>query len=99
MDSGKAKFVIKSTFAKRDPTGPEIVINNSNGGSASPGFPVSHRSFGRTDASISVVELESSRVAFAYSVGKSANTNQLQSAAEACAKHLREFIEKQEKGR
>jgi hypothetical protein len=36
----------------------------------------------------------SPQIVFAYSVGKSANTNQLQSAAEACAKHLKEFIEK-----
>jgi hypothetical protein len=35
-----------------------------------------------------------SQLVFAYSVGKAANTNQVQSTAEACAKHLKEFIEK-----
>jgi hypothetical protein len=54
-------------------------------------------SFGRTSASISVIDAHTSQIVFAYSVGKAANTNQLQSTVEACAKHLNEFIEKSEK--
>lgn len=53
---------------------------------------------GATSASISVIDAHSSQIVFAYSVGKSANTNQIQSTAEACAKHLKEFIEKARKG-
>jgi hypothetical protein len=51
---------------------------------------------GFTSASISVVDAHSSQIVFAYAVGKNTN-NQLQSTAEACAKHLREFIEKPRK--
>jgi hypothetical protein len=52
---------------------------------------------GLTSASISIVDAKSSQIVFAYSVGKSRNTNQEQSAAEACAKHLKEFIAKSNK--
>jgi hypothetical protein len=52
---------------------------------------------GSTSASISLVDARSSQIVFAYAVGKSANTNQIQSTAEACAKHLKESIEKSEK--
>ena len=54
---------------------------------------------GSTSAGISVVDAHSSQIVFAYSVGKNANTNQIQSTAEACAKHLKEFIEKSEQHR
>jgi hypothetical protein len=40
------------------------------------------------------MDAHSSQIVFAYAVGKAGSTNQVQSAAEACAKHLREFIEK-----
>jgi hypothetical protein len=52
---------------------------------------------GSTNASISVIDAKSSQVVFAYSVDKHGTTHQSQSAAEACAKHLKEFIEKSEK--
>jgi hypothetical protein len=51
---------------------------------------------GITNASISVVDPKSSQVVFAYSAG-SGSAKQLQSTAEDCAKHLKEFIEKSEK--
>ena len=52
---------------------------------------------GSTNASISVIDAKSSQVVFAYSVDKHGTTHQSQSAAEACAKHLKEFIEKPKK--
>ncbi len=52
---------------------------------------------GSTSANISVIDVHSSQVVFAYSVGKAGTTHQEQSAAEACAKHLKEFIEKKKK--
>jgi hypothetical protein len=44
-----------------------------------------------------VVDVHSSQIVFAYAVGKAGNSNQIQSTAEACAKHLSEFIEKPKK--
>ena len=49
---------------------------------------------GSTSANISMIDVHSSQVVFAYSVDKHGTTHQSQSAAEACAKHLKEFIEK-----
>jgi hypothetical protein len=49
---------------------------------------------GSTSASIAVIDAQSTQIVFAYAVGKAGSTNQIQSAAEACAKHLKEFIEK-----
>lgn len=111
-DKEKADYFITSSVSQRAPTQPAVVINNSvnnvnngsdntqtagsGGGYPGGGYP-RPGSFGRTSASISVVDSHSSQIVFAYSVGKSANTNQLQSAAEACAKHLKEFIEKPKK--
>jgi hypothetical protein len=46
--------------------------------------------------SISIVDPHSSQIVFAYSAGK-AGTNQFQKTAAACAKSLKEFIEKSEK--
>jgi hypothetical protein len=51
---------------------------------------------GSTSVSISIVDPRSSQIVFAYSAGKEGN-NQLQKTAEACAKILKEFIEKSEK--
>jgi hypothetical protein len=49
---------------------------------------------GATSASISIIDAHSSQIVLAYAVGKAGNTNQIQSAAEACTKHLKEFMEK-----
>jgi hypothetical protein len=46
--------------------------------------------------SISVVDPRSSQIVFAYSAGKT-GANQFQKTAEACAKSLKELIEKPEK--
>jgi len=94
-DKDKADYTIISSVSESAPRTPAIVINNSVNNTTSPhgGFPAPGN-FGRTSASISVIDNHSSAVVFAYSVGKSRDTNQLQSAAEACAKHLKEFIEK-----
>lgn len=44
------------------------------------------------DASIQVADLSSGEVVFAYSVHEQASTHGRQSAAESCAKHLKEKI-------
>ncbi|MFT4112187.1 hypothetical protein [Silvibacterium sp.] len=106
-DKTKAQFLIESTLSHTQPDSPEVVIQNSNsigGNSQSDTWDRAYQSAqaaraarGATSASISVIDRVSTQVVFAYSVGKSRNTNQEQSAAEACAKHLKEFIEKAEK--
>ena len=55
-----------------------------------------HAALGSTSVSISVVDPRSSQIVFAYSAGK-AGSNQFEKTAEACAKSLKEFIEKSEK--
>jgi len=46
------------------------------------------------EASISVTSVDSGEVVFAYSVSKKNSAHGRQSAAEACAKHLKQAIEK-----
>jgi hypothetical protein len=104
-DRTKADYIIRSTFTHSQPSGPSVVINNSNengvGNNAfQSGFQTGaaeRAAHGTTSASISVIDGRTSQIVFAYSVGKDRATNQIQSAAEACAKHLKEFIEKSEK--
>jgi hypothetical protein len=55
-----------------------------------------HAALGSTSATISVLDPRSSQIVFAYSAGK-AGSNQFQKTAEACAKSLKEFIEKPKK--
>jgi hypothetical protein len=55
-----------------------------------------HAALGSTSVSISVVDPRSSQIVFAYSAGKT-GANQFQKTAEACAKSLKELIEKPEK--
>ena len=107
MDKSKAEYVITSTVEHTVPNQPAVVVNNTNidganadksdnGVSARIAERAAERAArGSTSASISVIDVQSSQISFAYSVGKSRDTNQVQSAAEACAKHLKEFIEKQ----
>ena len=45
-------------------------------------------------ASISIANLSSGEVVFAYSANKGSSAHGKQSTAEACAKHLKEFVEK-----
>lgn len=47
----------------------------------------------REEASISLINLKTSEVAFAYSVHKENSAHGKQSSAEACAKHIKEKIE------
>lgn len=101
-DKAKAGYIITSTVSQHAPSQPAVVVNNTtnvnSGGYPGSGFPrAGTATLGSANASISVVDVHSSQVIFAYSVGKRGNTNQLQSTAEACAKHLKEFIEKAEK--
>ncbi|MGA1983313.1 MAG: hypothetical protein ABSG84_12710 [Acidobacteriaceae bacterium] len=100
-DKTKADFIITSTVSQRAPSQPAVVVNNTtnvnSSGYPSSGFPRAGRGAGSTSASISIIDAHSSQIVFAYSVGKAGSTNQIQSAAEACAKHLKDFIEKSEK--
>ncbi|HEU5340152.1 hypothetical protein [Edaphobacter sp.] len=100
-DEDKADYIIRSSISQKRPSQPAVVVNNttnvnSNSYPRVGGFPRAGygSNFGSTSASISVVDVHSSQIVFAYSVGKGRNTNQIQSTAEACAKHLKEFIEK-----
>ena len=105
-DKTKGEYVIASTVTQHASSHPAVVVNNTtnvgtSGNSAwnegwKSGFPRAG-SGARTSVSISVADVHSSQIVFAYAVGKGGNTNQLQSAAEACAKHLKEFIQKQRK--
>ncbi len=45
-------------------------------------------------ASISIADLKSGEVVFAYSVNKESSAHGKQSTAEACAKHIKEFMQK-----
>ncbi|MGA7294612.1 MAG: hypothetical protein WBW85_18915 [Terriglobales bacterium] len=105
-DKDKAEYIITSTVSHRTPSQPaEVVSNttnvNSSGNDAfNNGFnqaAAARAARGATSASISVVDAHSSQIVFAYAVGKAGNTNQIQSTAEACAKHLKESIEKPKK--
>lgn len=105
-EKDKAEYIIRSTINQQSPNQPALITNDSvSNNTAGPGAFLEQQSanrqsqrsalYGETSASISVVDVHSAQVVFAYAVGKSRNTNQVQSAAEACAKHLKRFIEKQ----
>jgi len=107
-DKDKADYIIRSTVSQRAPTAPAVVVNNTNNVNSSGGgndafnqgmqrAAAARAARGATSASISIIDAHSSQIVLAYAVGKAGNTNQIQSAAEACAKHLKEFIEKPEK--
>ena len=105
-DKDKAEYIITSTVDHRTPSQPaEVVSNttnvNSSGNDAfNNGFnqaAAARAARGATSASISVVDAHSSQIVFAYAVGKAGNTNQIQGTAEACAKRLKESIEKPKK--
>jgi hypothetical protein len=106
-DKNKADYIITSTVSQSRPAQPAVVVNNTNNVSDGGNYgyiaqgmqnaSANRAARGATSASISVVDAHSSQIVFAYAVGKSANTNQIQSTAEACAKHLKEFIEKPKK--
>jgi hypothetical protein len=100
-DKDKADYIIRSTVNQSRPTQPGVVINNTNNSSGNDAFnqgmqraAAAKAARGATSTSLSVVDAHSSQIVFAYSVGKAGNTNQIQSAAEASAKHLKEFIER-----
>lgn len=101
-DKDKADYIITSTVIRHAPSHPAVVVNNTINVNSSDypragGFPKAGSGSGSTSVSISVVDVHSSQIVFAYAVGKAGNSNQIQSTAEACAKHLSEFIEKPKK--
>jgi hypothetical protein len=102
-DESKAEYIITSTVSHSRPTQPAVVVNNTNNVNSTGNSAYERGATqamqqsaarGATSASISVIDAHSSQIVFAYAVGKTGNTNQIQSTAEACAKHLKEFIEK-----
>jgi hypothetical protein len=105
-DKSKADFIIQSTVDHSQPSQPTTVVNQTtsvgnggndafqNGMERARERAAQRAALGSTSTSISVIDPQSSVILFSYSVGKSGTNHQLQSAAEACAKHLREFIEK-----
>jgi hypothetical protein len=106
----KADFVLTSTVGQSRPSQPAMVINNTasvnNGGNDAwnQGWELGRQAAanraarGSTSVSIALVDPHSSQIMFAYSAGK-AGGKQLQRTAEDCAKHLKDFIEKSEKGK
>jgi|SRR5579875_2200981 len=93
-DQSKADYVLLSSLKQSAPASPGVVVNVGDTGSAfDRGFGAGLADHGKTSASVTIIDRASSQVVFAYTVGKGANTNQVQSAAEACAKHLKQFIE------
>jgi hypothetical protein len=105
-DESKAQYIIRGNVSQVAPTHPAVVINNTNTASAGndnafdrgfkSGFPKAGSGSGHTSASVSVIDPRTSQVLFAYSVEK-VRGHQMQSDAEAFAKHLKEFIEKPKK--
>ncbi len=51
----------------------------------------------KEQASVKVINIQSSEVIFAYSVNKASSAHGKQSSAEACAKHLKEAIKTEKK--
>jgi hypothetical protein len=110
-DETKADYIIRSTIGHTQPSQPAVVINNSNtngnnsgndawnhGWASGQQAAARRAALGSSDVSIAVIDTTTSQIVFAHSAGKG-GTNQLQKAAEDCAKHLKEFIEKSEKSK
>jgi hypothetical protein len=110
-DKDKAEYIVRSTVNQNAPSTPSTVINNSvsvnegetpNQQAWNQGVAIGQQraarraALGSSDVSIAVVDAKTTQIVFAHSAGKG-GTNQLQKTAEACAKNLKEFIEKSEK--
>ena len=107
-DKTKADFIITSTVSHKDQSHAAVSVSNTinNGTNETPfergmeqgqaNAAARRALLGITNTSISVIDPKSSQIVFAYSAG-SGSAKQLQSTAEDCAKHLKEFIEKSEK--
>jgi hypothetical protein len=91
QDRTKADLILRSTLSAHTPLPPVVVL--SNNGVPSTAIPLAHDlPESNTVASITVYDVRFSRVVFEYSVGKGADTNERKSTAEACAKHLKQFM-------
>jgi hypothetical protein len=102
-DESKADYTITSKVIRTKPSQPAVVVNNSNvtngtNDAWSQGWArgSSRAAAVATSASISVIDARTSQIVFGYSVGK-VGKHETQSTSEACAKHLKEFIEKSNK--
>ena len=81
IDKSKADFVLTSTIQRGDkPSWSQTIFLG--------------KTKANEDASIQIINLKTSAVAFAYSVHKYNAKNGQQSAAEACAKHIGNFVKK-----
>jgi hypothetical protein len=108
MDPKRAEYIITSTVAHKDQSQPIVSVSNTvnNGTNETPferGMEQGREAaaqrralLGITNTSISIIDPTSSQVVFAYSAAN-ASAKQLQGTAEACASHLKSFIEKSEK--
>lgn len=110
-DKEKADYILRSSVNHTDLNSPSptVVVNSTvNSGTQNPN-PVTEaalsgyeegaarrRALGETSAAITIMDAHSSQIVFSYTAGKMGK-NQLQSTSEACAKHLKDFIEKSEK--
>lgn len=79
-DREKADFEISGTAESQKAGWAKIVMTGS--------------AQSREEASINVVNIKSGEVVYAYNVSKGSSVHGKQSTAEACAKHLKNFIEK-----
>jgi len=88
-DKSKADYEISSTVMPRDRTPQSsIVVNTAIAGSAG-SLPAP------TSLSISVDDVHSSVIVYAYTYDRHGYEISLQSGAESCAKHMKKFIEGQ----
>lgn len=107
----KARYIITSTIAHKDLSagGPVAAVTVNNEEATTPASRVETAAeqgyaagvaeklaFGETSAGIAVIDKRTSDVVFAYTAGKMGK-KQLQRTADACANHLKKFIEKSNK--
>jgi hypothetical protein len=90
-DKGKADYIVRSTVTQTTPSQPTVVVNN--GSNSGGGYAAALTARGSASTSMEVIDPRSSQILFAYSP----RIDSLSGTAEACAKHLKEFVAKQKK--
>jgi hypothetical protein len=92
-DKSQAAFIVRGQLNAHSIVPVAVVL--STNGLPSSGFPITQKyPNSQTEASITVLDAHNARIVYAYTVNKSADTNQRKSVAEACAKHLKDFMAK-----
>jgi hypothetical protein len=90
-DRARADVIIIGKLSTHSPVPPAVIL--SKNGQPTAGFPVtSDYPTSQTEANITLLDAHSSRVIFTYSVDKGSDSNQRKSTAEACAKHLKQYL-------